>query len=70
MKYVLYDEKILIVIRHITKMEIIDDTTIELWLGTNRQRLHLSNKEITRKVFNDILTQIQNEEDYDKKEIE
>ena len=68
MKYVLYDEKILIVIRHITKMEIIDDTTIELWLGTNRQRLHLLSKEGTQRVFNEILMQIQNEEDYGKQE--
>lgn len=70
MKYVLFDEKILIVIRHITKMEIIDDTTIELWLGTNIQRLHLPNKERTQEVFNGILTEIQNEEDYGKQEIE
>lgn len=70
MKYVLFDEKILIVIRHITRMEIIDDTTIELWLGSNTQRLRLSNKERTQEVFNGILTEIQNEEDYGKEEIE
>lgn len=70
MKYVLFDDKILIVIRHITRMEIIDDTTIELWLGSNTQRLRLPNKERTQEVFNGILTEIQNEEDYGKKEIE
>ena len=68
MKYLLYDEKLLIVVRHITRVEIIDDTTIELWLITNTQRLRLPNKERTQEVFNDILTQIQNEEDYGKKE--
>lgn len=68
MKYVLFDKKILIVVRHITRMEIIDDTTIELWLITNTQRLHFSNKERTQEVFNDILTQIQNEDDYGKQE--
>ena len=68
MKYVLFDKKILIVVRHITRMEIIDDTTIELWLITNTQRLRFPNKERTQEVFNDILTQIQNEEDYGKKE--
>ena len=69
MKYVLFDDKILIVIRHITKMEIIADTTIELWLGSNKQRLQFPNKEIMQEVFNGILTEIQNEEDYGKKEI-
>lgn len=61
MKYILLDEKILIVVRHITRMEIIDDTTIELWLVNNTQRLHLPNKESTQELFNDILTQIQKE---------
>ena len=70
MKYVLFDDRILIVVRHITKMEIIDDTTIELRLVTHTQRLHLPNKEMMQKVFNEILTQIQNEEDYGKQEIE
>lgn len=70
MKYVLFDDKILIVIRHITKMEIIADTTIELWLGSNKQRLQFPNKEIMQEVFNGILTEIQNEEDYGKKENE
>ena len=70
MKYVLFDDKILIVIRHITKMEIIADTTIELWLGSNKQRLQFPNKEIMQEVFNGILTEIQNEEDYGKEEIE
>lgn len=70
MKYVLFDDKILIVVRHITKMEIIDDTIIELWLGTNKQRLQFPNKEIMQEVFNGILTEIQNEEDYGKQEIE
>jgi hypothetical protein len=68
MKYVLFDDRILIVVRHITKMEIIDDTTIELRLVTHTQRLHLLNKEMTQKIFNDILIKIQNEEDYGKQE--
>ena len=70
MKYLLYDEKLLIVVRHITRVEIVDDTTIELWLGNNRQRLHLPNKESMQRVFNEILNEIKNEEDYGKKEIE
>jgi hypothetical protein len=70
MKYLLYDEKLLIVVRHITRVEIVDDTTIELWLGNNRQRLHLPNKESMQRVFNEIVNEIKNEEDYGKKEIE
>ena len=71
MKYLLYDEKLLIVVRHITRVEIVDDTTIELWLiGNYTQRLRFLNKEIMQEAFNNILTQIQNEEDYGKKEIE
>ena len=70
MKYLLYDDKLLIVVRHITRVEIIDDTTIELWLGNNRQRLHLPNKESMQRVFNEIVNEIKNEEDYGKKEIE
>ena len=70
MKYLLYDEKLLIVVRHITRVEIIDDTTIELWLGNNRQRLHLPNKESMQRVFNEIVNEIKNEEDYGKKENE
>ena len=68
MKYLLYDEKLLIVVRHITRVEIVDDTTIELWLGNNRQRLHLPNKESMQRVFNEIVNEIKNEEDYGKQE--
>jgi hypothetical protein len=70
MKYLLYDEKLLIVVRHITRVEIVDDTTIELWLGNNRQRLRLPNKESMQRVFNEIVNEIKNEEDYGKKENE
>ena len=71
MKYLLYDEKLLIVVRHITRVEIIDDTTIELWLiGNYTQRLRLPNKESMQRVFNEIVNEIKNEEDYGKKEIE
>lgn len=70
MKYLLYDEKLLIVVRHITKVEIVDDTTIELWLENYTQRLRLPNKESMQRVFNEILNEIKNEEDYGKKEIE
>ena len=70
MKYLLYDEKLLIVVRHIIRVEIVDDTTIELWLGSNTQRLRLPNKESMQRVFNEILNEIKNEEDYGKKEIE
>ena len=70
MKYLLYDEKLLIVVRHITRVEIVDDTTIELWLENYTQRLRLPNKESMQRVFNEILNEIKNEEDYGKKEIE
>lgn len=68
MKYLLYDEKLLIVVRHITRVEIVDDTTIELWLENYTQRLRLPNKESMQRVFNEILNEIKNEEDYGKKE--